>query len=404
MDRDAKAAASRAASAVADAGSWLATPALPALVAAFARDAADHALVRDLERRSGGVTARLARLDAFTDRWDTRRGRERHQALPLTLTGEQERLALAAARALGLCGGTGPRHGRYDHLLILGGTVRGCLLRTAHAARLLDSGRVTADRVTALGGHRPFSGDEREVAAAVGAPHLDEEYAALDFVTRSAFRLGGAGAAARVEGERSPLVGGTWGVRHYRTARGTPVRVAAAPSGEPGRRRAHTADTYAFFARHLAELGPGDRVLAVTSAVNVPAQHAAAVRMLTLPHGAEVDTVGSPPDAAPAALARPPAAADFLLEIRSAVRSLRRLCAAAAPAGAAADGGAAKAGPTETPATETGVTETGVTGTGVTGTGVTEAVPPAASVAASAEGREAPEAAGGSPAGRPTSR
>lgn len=308
-----------------DIDGWLASVPVHALVEAFSTTEQDHELARDLAAEKGDVGERLARLDAFTDRWDTRKGRERNQADELPMRAEQEELVLAAAEALGMCGGTRLRYDRYDHVLMLGGLIRACLVRTAYAAHLIESGRVSAGSVTALGGHRPFVGDEFELAAQAGAPELAEEYEAMDFGTRKAFRLG---EPESVEGEESELPGGTWGVRHYRTADGMPVQVVAAPSSEPERRRADTPDSYDFFAKHVAALKPGQRLLLVTTAIYVPAQHAAAVRMLKLPFGVEVDTIGNDPGVVAGAPAQRFSATKYLLEVRSTVRSLARLAEA----------------------------------------------------------------------------
>ncbi|MFE5918252.1 hypothetical protein [Streptomyces sp. NPDC056468] len=305
-----------------DIDGWLASAPVHALVEAFSRTEQDHELARDLAAEKGDVAERLARLDAFTDRWDTRRGRERNLADELPMRPDQEELVLAAAEALGMHGGTRLRYDRYDHVLMLGGLIRACLVRTAYAAHLVQTGRVTAGSVTALGGHRPFVGDEFELAAQAGAPELEEEYEAMDFGTRRAFGLG---APESVEGEESDLPGGTWGVRRYRTPDGMPVQVVAAPSSEPERRRADTPDSYAFFAKQIAELQPGERLLLVTTAIYVPAQHAAAVRMLKLPYGVEVDTVGNEPGVLAGMAAQQFSATKYLLEVRSTVRSLARL-------------------------------------------------------------------------------
>ncbi|MFE5187104.1 hypothetical protein [Streptomyces sp. NPDC056628] len=304
---------------------WLASPPVRALVEAFARTDQDHELARDLAAGKGDAAERLARLDVFTRRWDTRRGRERNLADDLPVRPEQRQLVRAAAEALGLCGGTRLRYGHYEHVLVLGGLIRACLARTAYAAQLIRTGRVTAGSVTALGGHRPFLGDEFELAALAGAPELAEEYEALDFGTRRAFGLQ---TPESVAGEHSELPGGTWAVRTYRTPGRLPVRVVAAPSSEPERRRADTADSYAFFAERIAEPEPGERLLLVTTALHVPAQHATAVRMLQLPFAVEVDTVGIEPSRAPEPARRPSGATSYLLEIRSTVRALAHLLAA----------------------------------------------------------------------------
>jgi hypothetical protein len=307
----------------ADLEAWLASPPIHALVESFAADDADRLLLSDLAAGRGGVAERMARLDAFSDRWDTRQGRERNQAAELPLTASQDTLILDAAGALGMRGPARLRFGTYDHVLVLGGLIRACLLRTAYAAHLVGTGVVKASSVTALGGHRPFVGDEFEIAAQADAPELTEEFEAMDYGTRRAFGLA---EATSVEGERSPLPGGTWGVRHYRTEAGLPVQVVAAPSSEPAVRRADTPDTYAFFAGHVAALRPGQRLLMVTTPIYVPAQHAAAVRMLALPHGVEIDTVGNEPGIVPGiAPSQSFSATKYLLEVRSTIRSLRKL-------------------------------------------------------------------------------
>jgi hypothetical protein len=310
---------------VTDIDHWLAAEPVHQLVSAFAANSTDQQLASDLATGHGSADDRLKRLDTFTDRWDTRRGLERNQAPELPLTPEQDKLVLAAAHALGIRGSARLRFQRYDHVLILGGLIRACLARPAYAAHLIHTGTVQAGAVTALGGHRPFIGNEFELAAQAGAPELTEEYEALDHGTRQAFNLD---ASESVEGETSPLPGGTWGVRTYRTPGGLPVQVAAAPSSAPDKRRADTPDTYAFFAQRLTNLQPGQRLLLITTPIYVPPQHAAALRMLALPYAVEIDTVGSEPGAVPGTAAQPFSAAKYLMEIRSTVHSLRRLLAA----------------------------------------------------------------------------
>jgi hypothetical protein len=101
--------------------------------------------------------------------------------------------------------------------------------------------------------------------------------------------------------------------------------VVAAPSSEPEKRRADTPDSYDFFAKHVATLQGGERLLMVTTPIYVPAQHAAAVRMLALPYGVEVDTVGNEAGVIPGAPAQQFTATKYLLEVRSTVHSLRKL-------------------------------------------------------------------------------
>lgn len=300
----------------ADIRRWLAAEPVLALVDAFRGDTG---------RLTGNASlaSALDYLDRFSEQWDTRQGRERNQAGELGLTPEQEATALAAIEALGHHLGTArPRFHHYDHVLMLGGLIRACISRPRYAARLMADGEITADCATALGGHRPFVGDEFDLAAANGLPHLTEEYEALDAGTRRAFQLG---EPTSVEGKESELVGGTWGVRRYRTADGLAVNVAAAPSSDPATRRADTPDSYAFFARHLAQLQPGQRLLMITTPIYVPPQHLAAIRMLGLPYDVEVDTVGTVNPDAKSGDSLPYTATKYLLEVRATFRALRWL-------------------------------------------------------------------------------
>jgi hypothetical protein len=302
---------------LADTEAWLACEPLAVLVAEFGGDPASYT------RPDIPLAARLAALDAFTERWDTRRGLERNLATELELTEAQQSLVIDAANALGLRGDP-PRHRHYDHMLMLGGLVRACVARPSYAAHLIREREITAGEVTTLGAHRPFVGNEFEQAAELGWGDLTEEYEALDAGTRRAFELG---EPEFEEGERFGDVGGTWGVKHYRTAEGLPVRVVAAPSSQPSMRRANTADSYKFFAEHVANLKQGERLLLISTAIYVLPQHVAALRILALPYGVEVDTIGGKPTTRPRIPLSYYSPTKYLLEVRSTVRALAQLVA-----------------------------------------------------------------------------
>ncbi|HWG23491.1 hypothetical protein [Actinospica sp.] len=303
---------------VADVEAWLGSEPLRVLVTEFGGDPAAFT------RPELPLAARLAALDTFTELWDTRRGLERNLATELGLSETRQSRVIDAANALGLRGDP-PRHRHYDHMLMLGGLVRACVARPSYAAHVIREREITAGEVTTLGAHRPFVGNEFEQAAELGWGDLTEEYEALDAGTRRAFDLGD---PEFEEGERFEDIGGTWGVKHYRTADGLPVRVVAAPSAEPATRRANTADSYKFFAEHVANLKPGERLLLISTAIYVLPQHVAALRILALPYGVEVDTVGGKPTNRPRLPLSHYSATKYLLEVRSTVRALAHLVSA----------------------------------------------------------------------------
>ena len=300
-----------------DTEGWLASAPMAALITAFDGDPTSYT------DAAVPLTARLTALDEFTRRWDTRQGRERNLAEELDLTEDQQRLVIDASNALGLRGDP-PRHRHYDHMLMLGGLVRACVARPSYAAHIIREREITAGEVTTLGAHRPFVGNEFEQAAELGWGDLTEEYEALDAGTRRAFDLG---EPEFEEGERRDDIGSTWGVKHYRTAEGLPVRVVAAPSSEPKTRRANTADSYKFFADHVANLKPGERLLLISTAIYVLPQHVAALRILAIPYGVEVDTIGGKPTNRPKLPLSHYSPTKYLLEVRSTVRALGQLVA-----------------------------------------------------------------------------
>ncbi|GAA0732965.1 hypothetical protein [Dactylosporangium roseum] len=273
---------------------WATSEPLRALVAAFGGRIPED-----------DTAAVLAWLDAFSAaHWDFRAGRERDEVPTPMLADGVGALVAASAAALRLTDTTAPPHRSYEHLLILGGLGRACLQRTEHAARLVRSGEVTAGEVTALASFRPLTDTERALPGLAGLGH---EIDAVEAGVRAAFGFAGP-------------PGGSVSVRTF-----PGVRVLAAPSGDPRRRRANTADTYEFWAG-LVHLRPGDRILVVTSPVYVPFQHCDAIRLVGLPYRCGVDTVGFAPTRA--SVPQPPEAARpdrYLQEVRSTILAMRRL-------------------------------------------------------------------------------
>jgi hypothetical protein len=279
----------------------------------------------------GGLAAELAYLDEFTaDAWHfrTEDGEERNQIDLDAISGADEELALAAADALGLERPRPPRYRHYDHVVMLGGLVRANLWRPAYAAHLLRTG-VTAGNVVAISAYRDLARnpehpdrDEYKLLEVFGLPRRGSEWEVMEDGLRRAFDL----PAFTVEAQSGPEADG-W--ERFRVASASSaehrVTLVVAPSPDPGR-RANTADGYRYWAGQVGHVQPGQRVLAVTTSIYVPYQHAVAIQLLGLPFGCSIDTVGidftvidngrSPQDLR---------GVSYLLEIRSAIRAYRHL-------------------------------------------------------------------------------
>ncbi|MEU7587641.1 hypothetical protein AB0A95_15225 [Micromonospora sp. NPDC049230] len=286
--------------------------------------------IRGLVARFGGawpdgeLTEVLRFLDEFSARhWDFRGGRERPEAREPDLDPDTAELVLAAAAALGLVRPLLPTRPTYAHLVVLGGLGHACVRRVAYAAHLLRAGLRVTGEVAVLGSFRPLSDWERRTLTGAGLPADDTEVDVLDSAVRRVF---GVTAPAERAGVDAGHPHHSWSSRTYRPAGLPPVRVLAAPSGEPDRRRAHTADTQRFWAEH-ARLAPGDEVLMVTAPIYVPFQHCDALRTLALPYGCGIDTVGVDPALADLAVLPEQTLTPgrYLQEIRSAIRSMRAL-------------------------------------------------------------------------------
>jgi hypothetical protein len=282
-------------------------------------------LVRAFDGRwpAGDVPALLAWLDAFSaEHWDFRGGRERPEAAEPVLDDRTANLVVAAARALGMVDPAPLPRRSYQHLVVLGGLAHACLQRTGYAAHLLRSALATAGQVGVLGSFRGLSGAERDTLTAAGLVGCGTEADVLDAGIRRSF---GVDVPADEIGTATDDPHCSWSARTYRPVDGPPVLVLAAPSSDPATRRAHTADTQRFWARHV-RLSPGDRLLMLTAPIYVPFQHCDAVRTLGLPYRCGIDTVGVDARLADPVLPPPTLTPGrYLQEVRSAIRAMRSL-------------------------------------------------------------------------------
>jgi hypothetical protein len=244
-----------------------------------------------------------------------------------------EPLIQDAAAALGLVHGQ-PPHDRFTHVVILSGAAVACVNRARYAAHLLAGSLETA-HVVSLGAHRPLGTkplpgredglSERGQARACGLGDVDSEWAAVLAAARQAFSL--------PDPERSEESNPDTGTEEQRLARAARyvwpgVEVVIAPSEHPEQRQRATTTSQLRHWLALADLGPTDHVLLVTTQIYVPYQHLVGLEVLGLGSGCGVWTCGV--DAEHAALpTRVFTGTDYLQEIRSTMLAARSLLARA---------------------------------------------------------------------------
>jgi hypothetical protein len=263
---------------------------------------------------------------------------ERSQAVVAAFDQAKADRIVELADQLGLVTLRPPRYAEYAETLVLGGGYRRPLLRARHALGCREGG-VDLGRLSFLGSARQLIEEPAERPAAEDyAPGAADEFDLLTGAARATFsasqtRLRFLCGCASAEGE-CPLWQSRIGAydgqvpaayTHERQVglvddAGRPVgSVLSASTGRPPH-RPNTADTLELWARTAAPR-PGQRVLVVTSQYFVPFQTFDCVRLLSLPHGVEVDVIGFDdqlPD-------RTELSGYLLMETLSATRSARRL-------------------------------------------------------------------------------
>ncbi|MEO6941452.1 MAG: hypothetical protein ABI238_07560 [Terrimesophilobacter sp.] len=228
----------------------------------------------------------LDALDSFAAaNWDFRGGRERNLASPPVLTAAEAAALDTVAAPLGLDGTSSPRRDRFDAVVMTGGMVRAGIVKPRFLRELHDSGLRWREGVF-LGGFRPFAGDEVDVARALGVVG-DNEFDAMTFGMREAFGLGPPDSVEPVDTPLPAAAGRADWRRDSWDWSGHALQVVAAPSSDPARRRANTADTFRFWASHATGVGS---VLVITTPVYVPYQGAAAIEVFGLEFGMAVET------------------------------------------------------------------------------------------------------------------
>ena len=274
--------------------------------------------------------ALLVRLADLSADWDFRKNRERNfiEGAPAEVNGREvpDDLVIAAARALGLVDAVAVTGRKFSHLVVLSGLVSACVNRTHRAAELIRGG-LAAGVVVVLGAHRALGGAEPRQAMDAGLGELTDEAEVIVAATQKAFGLGAPLATRKSQPPVDPGQPATFhaGWAHYQWPS---VEVVIAPSGDPDRRRANTADQLMHWA-DMAGIGSEHDVLILTTQIYVPYQHMETVRVLGLERGCGVYSCGV--DVANSLMPRatPFGGRDYLQEIRSALRAAPALLRAA---------------------------------------------------------------------------
>jgi len=285
----------------------------------------------------------LERLETFSARWDFRRmardrgaptddqlrqgaGSARWLSTATGLSEDQEVRIVEDATRLGLVHGQEPIFLSYEYVVVLGGARLSCQLRPLRAAEIVRSG-VDVGRIALLGAARPVAESERD-ATDTYAPGATDEF---DLIVAGAVQAFGFSASVFHEERHDDPDNRnlSWIVRHYdAVTAGRPLHIVAisAPSSDPLRRRANSADTLLFLIER-EKIVRGSKLLLITSQIYVPYVQLEALRTVALPQHLLVETIGFPGDRMPP-LQGLSNANHYLQETRSAIQAARRFCQA----------------------------------------------------------------------------
>lgn len=285
----------------------------------------------------------LEHLEKFSDRWDFRRmARERGAAaddalregqgaarwLSATagLTEEMEPRILKNAKLLGLITAQDPSEKEYDYILVLGGARLSCKLRPIRAVEVIQAGVKTRE-IVLLGAARPVADTERDATDTYAPGAVDE----FDLIVAGGQLVFGFDSnnfnEQRYDDQNNKNL--SWVIRRFEgnlQKKLMPIQAISAPSSDPQRRRANSADTILFFIDR-ERVSPNAKLLLITSQIYVPYVQLEALRTVALPRKLQVETIGFPGDRMPE-LQGLSNANHYLQEIRSAIQAARRFCQA----------------------------------------------------------------------------
>jgi hypothetical protein len=235
---------------------------------------------------------RLTWLKGFTnEHLDFREGKERQQVEATELSPEQQSAIMATATELGMQGTTEAQKNHYAFVTVLGGANQSNLLRVRHAKAQMERG-VTAPYMVLLGSARKLSDAEKKNVINY-APQAETEFDLLNAALEHEFGVN-ANDEHVIDMHKPGNLDATdaWKVRSYSLPNGTEVLSVSAPLNE-GTGRPNTADTYRFMNEVVGrDMLEGQDVLNVTTDLYAPFQEPDALRLLGLPSGAIIETIG----------------------------------------------------------------------------------------------------------------
>lgn len=304
--------------------SWVFSPEIEELIQAFG----------GIIPNSLSLVERLNWIVSFSDIWDYRnrqrsgRGNSQESSLGSQteekarwlidekLTQSQEKAVWVVAEQMGLIGKQMPERKQYDFIVVLGGARMSCLFRMKYARELCTSFGIQTKEIIGLAGMRPIQETERSATDSY-APLAVTEYDLMCKAAEKVFQQ------EMIKEEKTILENLNVSFAVAEFGGQPPVCILAAPSTEPIVRRANTADTFAFWEKRRC-IGDNKKILLITSQIYVSYQQMEAVRMLSIPKGHSVETIGFPVkwSLGTQSVHQP---AHYLQEIRSTFMSMKKI-------------------------------------------------------------------------------
>jgi len=216
-------------------------------------------------------------LEKFSDNWDFRR---LQREVNITETNENARWLISesnddqeeiktiknSSKALNLIGRCKPDLDSYDYIIPLGGARYSCYLRPLYANSLIVNNKLKANNIVLLASSRPISESERD-ATDTYSKNTNTEFDLINSGAEVSFNL------KKNYEEESFLdtenVNRNWVIRKYKNCSNLPPIISiSAPSTEPDKRRANSADTFNFFLSKFS-INEKSTLLLITSQISL---------------------------------------------------------------------------------------------------------------------------------------